>query len=387
MFAKKNWVKNIAKSVTQPKYALQVANRRSKSYLTYHLRDDGHSAPPETISLFLTYRCNLRCYMCGQWGDEGAFKSFPRETLRQELSLEEIKSLIDDVSTFRPNITLFGGEPMLYRNWVKIVEHVKSHKMRCNIVTNGMQLKMYARDIVEAGLDEIILSLDGVGEVHDNARGVPGAYDKLRAGAMAIHDFKKEFGKSAPILNVNCTISEVNYKNLGELIDAVEDFGGDIINFHHLLHVSEEAYQENDKIMRARFNTLTPDWKGFVWKPNIDPEILIAQLKIVKARKSPVKILVYPNFTDDEVNQWYTEDEFRSTSYANRCMSVWMTVYIFPNGDVRPYHSMNFVPGNIRDSSFKEIWNNEKFKDYRVYLKKNKAFPVCYKGCTELYRY
>jgi len=154
-----------------------------------------------------------------------------------------------------------------------------------------------------------------------------------------------------------------------------------------VLHVSEEAYQENDKIMRAQFNTLTPDWKGFVWKPNLDPEILIAQLEIVKARKSSVKILVYPNFTDDEVNQWYTEDEFRSTSYANRCMSVWMTVYIFPNGDVRPYHSMNFVPGNIRDASFKEIWNNEKFKDYRVYLKKNKAFPVCYKGCTELYRY
>ncbi|MCZ6677023.1 MAG: radical SAM protein [Candidatus Poribacteria bacterium] len=387
MFSKRNLVKNITKSIKQPGYALQVASRRSKSYLTYHLRDDGYSAYPETISLFLTYRCNLRCYMCGQWGDEGAFKSFSRETLRDGLSLETLKNLIDDIASFRPNITLFGGEPMLYRDWIKVVEHIKSHDMRCNIVTNGMQLEMYAHDIVQAGLDEIILSLDGVGEVHDNARGVPGAYDKLYSGVTAIRKFQKTLGKSAPILNINCTISEVNYQNLDALVDAVEVFEGDIINFHHLLHISDQAYQEHDKLFRERFNTLTPDWKGFVWKPNIDPEILIDQLKKVEARKSPVNILVYPNFTDDEIRQWYTEDEFRSTSYANRCMSVWMTVYIFPNGDVRPYHSMNFVAGNIHESSFKEIWNNEKFKDYRKFLKKRKAFPVCYKGCTELYRY
>jgi len=59
--------------------------------------------------------------MCGQWGDKGTFKSLESDVVKGELSIEEIKALLEDLKTFKPNITLFGGEPMLYRNWVEVV--------------------------------------------------------------------------------------------------------------------------------------------------------------------------------------------------------------------------------------------------------------------------
>ena len=64
-----------------------------------------------------------------------------------------------------------------------------------------------------------------------------------------------------------------------------------------------------------------------------------------------------------------------------------MTAYIMPDGNVRPYHTMNFSPGNIRKSTFPEIWNNSVYQNYRRLVKKRKHFPVCSKGCTERYRY
>ena len=100
-----------------------------------------------------------------------------------------------------------------------------------------------------------------------------------------------------------------------------------------------------------------------------------------------MNISVFPNFDNDEIRRWYTQFEFTSTSYRNRCMSLWMTAYIFPDGSVRPYHSMNYIVGNIRNDTFRNIWNNDTYKAYRKYIKTHKKFTVCSKGCTEFFRY
>ncbi len=181
MIARKNLLRNLRKALTQPGYAWRTGFKRLKSFSTYHLCD-GFSAPPETISLFLTFKCNLTCPMCGQWGDQGAFKDFGHETLRQQLSLDEIDRLIDDVVDFRPNITLFGGEPMLYKGWTDVVARIKARGMRCNMVTNGTLMSIYADRILDSGLDEIILSLDGTEDVHDVTRGATGTFRKLTQG-------------------------------------------------------------------------------------------------------------------------------------------------------------------------------------------------------------
>jgi MoaA/NifB/PqqE/SkfB family radical SAM enzyme len=352
---------------------------------------DGYSAYPETISLFLTYACNLRCPMCGQWGDEGSFKEFSTETLRSRLTPEEIKHLVDEVASFRPNITFFGGEPMIYKGWTDIAAYIKTKKMRCNIVTNGTFLERYAKEIVDTQLDEIILSLDGIGKVHDTMRGVEGTFARLSKGVRAINAYKHEIGAKNPIMNVNCTIFEINQHSLREIAEAAGEMGISNITFHHTLFLPRADFDRHNTYFLGRFGNESPDWAGFVREgpPQVDVEGLIRTIESMKRRPpSPTNIFFYPNYTPEEIRRYYSDEpNFTATSYKNRCVSLWMTVYIFPDGSVRPYHSMNFSPGNIKEEGFKAIWNNEKFKDYRRVIKEIKRFPVCSRGCTELYRY
>ena len=171
------------------------------------------------------------------------------------------------------------------------------------------------------------------------------------------------------------------HENLEEIVDIAEEMGADNINFHHLLFINKQMYDSH--------NQITPDWAGFVWKelPEMDPEIVINSVREIEKRKSRVKVSVYPNYSDEEIRDYYTAFEFESTSYKNRCLNLWMTAYIMPDGAVRPYHTMNFSPGNVTENSFDEIWNNKMYRSYRQLVKKRIRFPVCAKGCTELYRY
>ena len=388
MIARKNLLRNVRKAITQPGYAWRTGFKRMHSYATYKFRD-GYSAPPETVSLFLTLKCNLTCHMCGQWGDNGIFHEFSNETLRDQLSLEEIQKFADHMAPYRPNITLFGGEPMMYKNWTDAVKYIKSKGMRCNMVTNGTLMSIYAERIMESGIDEIILSLDGTEEVHDVVRNAEGTFEKLTQGVRDVAKLRNERGLTTPHLNINTTLYETNYRDLNGLVDIAEDIGADNINFHHLLFINQQMYDQHNQIFKENFNQITPDWAGFVWKelPDMDPEALLKSIEEVENRKSRVNVSIYPNYTPDEVRRYYTGFEFESTSYKNRCASLWMTAYIMPDGAVRPYHTMNFSPGSIRDDSFMTVWNNDIYRNYRRLVKRRKNFPVCAKGCTELYRY
>ncbi|MFH0827719.1 MAG: hypothetical protein V1919_00965, partial [Candidatus Omnitrophota bacterium] len=101
------------KTVKQPAYAARVFIKREQAYFSYFFAK-GKSCFPEAITLFLTHRCNLRCKMCGQWGEGGVTKKQSGEILKQELSLADLKKLIDGIALFKPSITLFGGEPLLF---------------------------------------------------------------------------------------------------------------------------------------------------------------------------------------------------------------------------------------------------------------------------------
>ena len=216
-----------------------------------------------------------------------------------------------------------------------------------------------------------------------------GTFRKLVEGVGDVARLRNERGLSHPALNINCTLFETNYRRLDEIADIAEDMGADNINFHHLLFINQPTYDAHNVIFKQELGQITPDWAGFVWKelPEMDPEAVIESIRRIEHRKGRLKISVYPNYTDDEIRDYYSAFEFESTSYANRCLSLWMTAYIMPDGAIRPYHTMNFSPGNIRDGSFNEIWNNKIYRSYRRLVKKRKNFPVCSKGCTELYRY
>ncbi|MBL7074877.1 radical SAM protein [candidate division KSB1 bacterium] len=387
MIPRRNFIREFKKALSQPDYAIRNFWRRLKSYLSYYLWD-GKSAYPETISLFLTYRCNLRCTMCGQWGEVGSAKFYTPEMLRQELTPDVFLRLIDEVSSFKPNITLFGGEPLLYKGWDRIVQRAKEKGMRCNIITNGTLLERNAGLIVDLGVDEIIFSLDGPREIHDRIRGTMGTFDRAVIGLKKINELKEKRNRKKPQLNLAGTIFEDCYHHLEEMIDIAEDLRAKSITFHHLIFISQEIFDRHEDFFRPRFGRSCFDWAGFIRaaSPRIDVDYLIEKIHEIKKRSSSVDISFYPNFSDNEVKRYYSNLEFEPVSYRNRCLSPWMVAYIFPDGSVRPFHSINFSGGNLKETGFKEIWNSDAYRDFRRVVKERKTFPVCSR-CTELYRY
>ncbi len=388
MIPRRNLIRALKKSIKQPGYAVQNLTKRLKAHVAYAF-GKGRSSWPETLSLFITYRCNLKCKMCGQWGDQGIFKNYNKNVLSHQLSTDTIRRLIVDVKPFKPNITLFGGEPLIDPNIMTIIRVIKANGLRCNLITNGTLLEKYAAEILNSGLDEIIFSLDGPSEIHDSIRGIPGAYARALKGFDLLNKLKKQNTSNKPFININSTIFEDNYGNLQETIEAAREFQPDNLTFHHLLFLDNNRIPVFQKKFQEQFGQIPYDWNGFGVDqiPNIDPMAIISQIKNIKAIKHPFNVGFYPNLNNDDIKKWYTSFEFKSNSYRNRCLSLWMTAYIFPDGTVRPYHTMNYDIGNINNESFLTIWNNNKFQKLRRHIIKHKSFEVCSKGCTEFFRY
>jgi len=386
MIPLRNLRRSIKKAREFPVYAVRAALMRARGSVSYRL-GRGWSTPPETVSLLPSYACNLRCAMCGQWGEGGSSVYYTPEILSRRLSLSDIEAVVADLSRRKilpPAITLFGGEPLLYKDIIGAVSLIKGAGLRVNIITNGTLLSRHAADLVAAGLDEIIFSLDGPPAVHDRVRGRDGVFEEARAGFALLAEEKKKAGKKHPIVNVNSTIFDFNYRHLAETVETARGLGARDVTFHHLIFISRDMYDRHNQIMTDLFDTESTDWAGFIEDtlPDIDPEILTEQIREATALGASI----YPNLTREEIARYYTEFPFQPRSYSGRCKSPWMTAYIFPDKSVRPCLSMNVSMGSLDDASFYDIWNNDRYRRYRREVKNRGRFPACDR-CTELFRF
>jgi len=372
------------KVIKQPGYAARVLTRRAKAYFYYYF-GQGTSGLPEAITLFLTHRCNLRCKMCGQWGDSGVTKKMSHDSIKEELPYREFEKFIDDVSVFKPNITLFGGEPLLYSHCLDLIKHIKNKKMHCLMITNGSLLEKYAEDLVDVGLDELNLSLDGGKNLHDKIRGMPGLFERITSGLKEVNRIKKERGVVKPIINLQCTIIKDNYRRLDELLEVVKDVGADSLTFHNLIFLRRDLI-EKQKFYDKLLGCSSISWEGFVFEPEIASEVLYLKIREIMAPKHRFMIDFYPNFSLKGLKEYYENPAYLPSEYSSRCLSPWVTAYVFPNGQVRPCLNFDYSYGNIKFDKFMQIWNGDSAVRYRKVIKDRGIFPVCIR-CTELYRY
>ncbi|MEW6009200.1 MAG: radical SAM protein [Candidatus Omnitrophota bacterium] len=379
--------RKIYKAFREPVYALSVLRKRLDSLLSYYFWE-GKSSWPETVSLFLTYNCNLGCSMCGYWGKCGSLKGKPKEELKHILTIGELQRLIDELTSFKPNITLFGGEPFLYPDWPRLIKYIKAKKLRVNVVSNATLLAGREKEVVDSGLDEIIFSLEGPSQIHDRITNVKGSFEKSFNALEKIVQLKKENNIELPKINVAVTISEDNLCHLYETFKVAQKLFPDTITFHHLSFIDKDTVEDTNELLEREFGMLSSDWKGFlrVDLPKIDPGALISEINKIRSDINGHKAFFYPDFSDREIEMYYKNFKFESKEYKNRCLSPWMTVYIFPDGRVGPCEEFNIYFGNIKTENFKDIWNNASFRKFRTLLKKKKMFPVCSR-CTELYRF
>lgn len=111
------------------------------------------------LRISLTEACNLRCIYCMP-EEEVCFKK------DNGLTDEELKYLIDifgDIGLKKIRFT--GGEPLLRKSIVELVSKAKEKKIeKIALTTNGVLLHKYLDELINAGLNEINISLDSLNE-------------------------------------------------------------------------------------------------------------------------------------------------------------------------------------------------------------------------------
>ena len=173
--------------------------------------NDFRNFVPVHVVWEITLACDLKCLHCGS----RAGRRRPNE-----LSTAECLDVVEHLARLGTReVSLIGGEAYLRSDWTQIVRAIRSHGMYCAIQTGGRNLtpkRMAAA--VEAGLQGIGVSLDGMEALHDRVRGVPGSF------SHALDTLRR--AKAAGLrTSVNTQIGSETMAHLPELMNTIIETG------------------------------------------------------------------------------------------------------------------------------------------------------------------
>ena len=391
------------------RYALRM--RRGRRAVTRHL--EAPTRVPVPMPTFVQFRitnlCNLRCKMCGQWGDTGIFRQHggaaatdgeaERARVREliglgrQLGLRDYERVLDEIAPADPVISLFGGEPLLYPDLVPLVRAVKRRGLTLTLITNGWLLEKHAKDLVSAGIDAIAVSVDGPEELHDRIRGRESSFARLAEGVRAVARARDELGSALPTLLAILPITELNADAIGPAMAALGELPLDVINLGLRWFIPPEVGARYESVMTETFGVAGESWKGFEFSWPGGPEAsrsrqmvdlvkLLQGLKRGRAaeflRGRPWRSFV-PAVSPEDVPSYFTD--FNRTFGHDFCPVAWYFAQIEPDGDVCFCGDFpDYVLGNVGKQPFGEIWNGPRAGAFRAHLARE-PLPVCARCC------
>jgi MoaA/NifB/PqqE/SkfB family radical SAM enzyme len=140
----------------------------------------------KALQIHPTRLCNLTCLHC--YSSSGPDQ---REALSAPLLVDAITQA--GVEGYN-DIAFSGGEPILYGDLRRLLEHAKSLGMLTSLTSNGILLKGERLARLEGVTDLLAISLDGVPESHDRMRNAPQAFERMRANLDGVRKTGIPFG-------------------------------------------------------------------------------------------------------------------------------------------------------------------------------------------------
>ncbi len=293
----------------------------SSYYITLLTKRPVQWGLPVSISFEPTTSCNLRCPEC-----PSGLREFtrPRGMLKRDFFEKTIDEIYKDILYL---IFYFQGEPYLNKNFLEMVSYASSKGIYTATSTNAHFLTdEMAKKTVESGLDRLIISLDGTTqEVYEQYRR-EGDIEKVIEGARNIVKWKRKLKSKTPFVFFQFLVVRPNEHQIEEVKKLAKEVGVDEVRFK-----TAQIYDyENDP------NKLIPTNEKFSrYKRNKDGKI-IARNKL-----------------------------------QNHCSKLWEANVITWDGMVVPCcfdKDATHRLGDLKNQSFKEIWHNKNYKQFRKEL-------------------
>ncbi len=291
---------------------------------------------PVSISFEPTTSCNLRCPEC-----PSGLRAFTRPTgmLQKDFFTETIDDIYKELLYL---IFYFQGEPYLNTSFLDMVAYASAKGIYTATSTNAHYLTdEAAKKTVQSGLDRLIISIDGTTQDSYQQYRIGGNLEKVLDGAKNIVKWKKELNSKTPFVFFQFLVVKHNEHQIEDIKKMAKEIGVDEVRFK-----TAQVYDyENDP------NNLIPvNEKYSRYKRNADGSF-----------KGKNKL-------------------------ANRCWKLWHANVITWDGLVVPCcfdkDAMHRL-GNLKNESFKKIWQNDNYKQFRGnLLQSRKNIDIC-ANCSE----
>lgn len=304
-------------------------------YLTKYFKIPIQWGKPFSVSFEPTTSCNLRCPEC-----PSGLRSFSRPIGMLEPSF--FRKTIDELSKHLFYLTFyFQGEPYLNKNFLEMVTYAKKKKIYTSTSTNAHYFTdEVAKKTIESGLDRLIISIDGTTQETYQQYRVGGQLSKVIEGAKLIVKWKKELQSTTPFVIFQFLVVKPNEHQIDDLKLLAKDIGVDEV----ILKTAQVYDYENG-------NELIPENEQYSrYRKNSDGTYSI------------------------------------KNSLENSCWKLWHSCVITWDGKVVPCcfdKDAQHQLGDLKSNTFNQIWNNDKYKNFRVKLVKGrKEIDIC-TNCSE----
>ncbi|RMD59902.1 MAG: radical SAM protein [Nitrospirae bacterium] len=300
---------------------------------------------PKWIAWEITRRCNLNCIHCRSSSD--------MSINQPEFTKEEAYNLIDDIASFaKPVVVLSGGEPLLRDDIFDIARYGTEKGFRMCLATNGTLVNdETCRNIKDAGIKIVSLSLDGsTAEVHDNFRNQAGAFKATIRAA----EFFKKYGIE---FIINSSFTKRNQEEIPKVYNLAKELGA---TAWYLFMIVPTGRGEDimDELIPPQDYEEILNWHYDMEKHEKD--------LLVRPTCAPHYYRIVLQRAKEEGETFKRRTLKFSTGGSKGCLAGQLIALIDAEGDVLPCSYFPKSAGNIKEQSFKEIWeNSDLFKELR----------------------
>ncbi|MEN3263552.1 pyrroloquinoline quinone biosynthesis protein PqqE [Pseudonocardia sp.] len=266
----------------------------------------------------LTYSCPLSCPYCSN--------PLNLADYRDELTTAEWQRVLAEAQELGVlQLHLSGGEPLLRRDLVEIVNSAHELGLYTNLITSAIGLsRRRAEQLRAAGLDHVQISIQAdEPAVSDRIAGTPSFERKIEAARVA-----KELGWP---LTVNVVLHRHNIDRVAEILRLAEELAAD------------------------RIELANTQYYGWAWRNRAALLPSKAQLERAEAVVRAARVRL-----EGRMDVIYVLPDYYS-QYPKPCMGGWgkRQLTVAPNGDALPCPAAHAIPlprASVREDSLTWIW-------------------------------
>jgi Fe-coproporphyrin III synthase len=341
--------------VRAARFALSVLGNRA-----------GRVPRPSWCTYMVSYRCNARCGMCDSW----------RMKPGAEMSAAEADRVFEKIGALDV-VRLTGGEPFLREDLPEIAARVlaRSNPLVLHVTTNGSfpeRAARFAEGFPVPGRLELMVSLDGMSDVHDASRGPEVTFDLALETITRLARLRDAIGIS---VTVNHTvISPESLRDHEGIRARLEPLGVDV---HSVLAYAESSMYAIKLRGKKAEHMIVP--RGYPLHPALAGADVVGfvehELATVDALRDPVTRAGKRYYLQGLLERLEGRDD---PAPRPRCVALRSHIRLLPDGQVPVCQFNTETIGNLLHQDFDTLWRSALARSSRGWVDR---CPGCWAEC------